>query len=1708
MSTNPEELLLDSLVEAVTIWATNDGNKHFMCRVDGVPSEKCLELRATLETRFEQIDKFRISNKQPTFGVDVNVLVIKNSENLVSGEVNADGATEKRNEVAERSAQSDSDSVLVGKSLLLLAAPSVDFSSVAAGTLKSLGYEEALRLAARHIIETHDLSEYLDILTEVGSIAWIEGASESSSWSEGHGILIAIAALAKKQDQLGSELWRVCLIPDLGKDGLAERIRANRKVVRILSAPVAMRNLDERLSLAGVKLTQVSRRVSKFLSTQNLSLVERWCRGIVAEGGEELSFEKWNLDDGDSLFIDDLRVIPFRDPNGAVISKSKLLQDGDHNHSDPLYAVMKFNLDGEPSKAPTVAIEWETDPEKTAAVAQWVVSLVVPQAYREADQEPLIVKNVKGDKRKLNFKIDINREDLPEGVGDSGLLVCLEVVALDEDGGPVVLRRSNAEAIVESQEFELRFTDVDIPPVTKSRKDNSVSPSEASLSVAVSEESVAYVESFIFKDFARVLDIEFTEPGDKPRVLQTRSIRTIPSLIAIQSRIVSDETSPIAARYKGRPGTIIDPTSIEYEELKLPTSLVEARAEFLNQLKEATSERGRQLVEVAVWNDGLIFSLDKYVEEYERAIISASEDLKIDLLRLDTFEVVLEDRDGDIATSIVLPSHPLRAAWIREYVLELDSWTKSVRQIPFDERSEQVDLGLVRRISPNNYPFIVGQRDGKLVVYGEEIAFGYGFYANPMNPDYDVIMSMVLGILDSERSSSIDEIRVSNLGRVVDKFLETEKNSEVLSLLTLNAGDGRLISSVMDRFFEDETDDNDALAKYRLSIQAYADRFPFSNPVAKLNELQVRRSGATRPGLSHLAPPVGVSIRNRVSLSEDAENVHLAVALGIAGGEIATRAFKYERRAHMNGVITGTQTEKGTDSENWFTSAHLGFEGDAPLVKLHRNYLQAIGEHNYAENGQVGIQVKLSPELKLELRRMHERADRVVTIDRFVGLDWFEEAQSYGLGATYILDYTPDFVEGMADRLIVTTKYRDEIVRVVGAAMREMGLSLLGSETVVIDALGLISGRLALNLLARNPQAHEAVGLAVAISYLKAEGKLDGWVVIPVDSHLEIFGIDAQNRSENGRRCDMLLVRFFEGRLEIRCVEVKERQGGNVPDKLVDRIVSQLNNTAEILISRFLQVGNPRIDRKVQIAHFSSILHHYIDKAHTQGLIDGDQWFRYHEGADCFDSGQFSISREGYVVALQGTPREIRHEDGIPIQVLTEIDLAGTQFTTKVEETTRLVVSESAPIRTVPKTIGSNPISIHPDEDPPSTSGSEPNAPDTPPKSGGVVVVDERDTTDGVSEDTDNEVANETISIVDVLPTGGEKLSNSPGPKSVLVELGRDLANQSVNWSVSTKGSPHAFILGITGQGKSVTTRHIVDSYAKQGLPSVIIDLHGDMAATPPIGAKVIDVRTNGLGFSPFQLSGQLQADVNDSAFEIAEIVGYVFGLGEIQTMHVYRAISNAYKSLGWVDGEKGERLPTMAEFAAAVEAVEAGAKGKNARERLTPFTDFGLFRDEDVDDFDPTGGGHGLVIDLHGITNDIVLRAAMSFILRKIYRDMFIWDQDSTLKLAIVIDEAHRFANDTTLPKLMKEGRKYGVSCLVASQSISDFNKDVTGNAGTKIVFRTNFPESKKVADILRGAGKNDLSRTIEQLNVGEAFVSTPESTVARRTKMNGNVD
>ena len=54
----------------------------------------------------------------------------------------------------------------------------------------------------------------------------------------------------------------------------------------------------------------------------------------------------------------------------------------------------------------------------------------------------------------------------------------------------------------------------------------------------------------------------------------------------------------------------------------------------------------------------------------------------------------------------------------------------------------------------------------------------------------------------------------------------------------------------------------------------------------------------------------------------------------------------------------------------------------------------------------------------------------------------------------------------------------------------------------------------------------------------------------------------------------------------------------------------------------------------------------------------------------------------------------------------------------------------------------------------------------------------------------------------------------------VNVILGEDTEGNKLTWNISLKGSPHGVIVGIPGQGKSVTTRNILNQFAAQGLPS------------------------------------------------------------------------------------------------------------------------------------------------------------------------------------------------------------------------------------------------------------------------------------------------
>jgi Helicase HerA, central domain len=448
-------------------------------------------------------------------------------------------------------------------------------------------------------------------------------------------------------------------------------------------------------------------------------------------------------------------------------------------------------------------------------------------------------------------------------------------------------------------------------------------------------------------------------------------------------------------------------------------------------------------------------------------------------------------------------------------------------------------------------------------------------------------------------------------------------------------------------------------------------------------------------------------------------------------------------------------------------------------------------------------------------------------------------------------------------------------------------------------------------------------------------GQLTDRIVIPVDAHAEIFGVHQRSGETPARRCDLLLVQVTDRMLRIECIEVKGRRTADLPAGLADDIVDQLELTERLLQQRFFATHPRRIDAPLQRARLSGLLHYYADRSARFGHIDSARLAEIHRNIDRLgESAVPRITKRGYVIAYDKESFPDNHRE-VPTQVLTPDGLGEAGFTTV-----------SGSLGTPPPAPSASARSSEPTPKPPAPAPEE-ALPDSGDASEGGGHAEQAASGTQVDEPLAEPGPPESAAPADQAaastaePRDEEAVVAAPGgsPSLVSVELGHDAGNAPVTWNVSTKGSPHAFILGIPGQGKSVTTRRIIREFARQSLPSLVLDFHGDMAANPPTGAQVVDA-AQGLQFSPFELSSTDDMTVNTTAYEVAEIVSYVCGLGEIQRNHVYKGLQQAYKSAGG--------MPSMKQFADAVEESERGGKGgQNARARIQPLTDFGLFADD-----------------------------------------------------------------------------------------------------------------------------------------------------------------
>ena len=1504
----------------------------------------------------------------------------------------------------------------------------------------------------------------------------------------------AVAAQMLEEDEfLGLELWRVGLIADARPDFITY-LTSNRNSAILLSRPTRP-DATARERVQSLKVDKgTANELGRFFRNRSMNNVSSWSRELAIEG--TLTFDRWVFSSTDRSDVRSVTVQSFINARGVVEKFCHLIQPDEAHGSLQAICGPKGSM----------VVKWSCEPTEPQNLSGWSVRILPSDYdYELAEDSDFIepkIPRVPANRRSYTIKLDFEEDEMPTGP------VCVRIAPLDATGNELTNRETEEVIAHKSTEFFLvKNIQMDVP--AEARENRSIVPTlsygrlEAAIRLTEGQSLLEEQAQWIAKDLfsltlsnSIILNVSFSET-----LLELeRRVRDMPRSGGCFILVV-DEIIPVGV-------SAITPYELQFSGNAPWAAFWKAREAFFSRIKKQPL---RDTVETADWTPELAGLAVRYALEYQKlleALIKSrcGRDEMLEALSIDSVLVQVSGKGDAVEEAVVvLPTHPLRVAWLASYTQLLRLWEENLLVLPKGKRRNNIDQEALRMLTPTNVPaftYHVASKNAFLFFQNIRLYHGVALPADIADPRRHY--TNVVYILGSGlEQTSIGDIQPNHLKEHLERFSNSHPYVQTMVTTLVNPDRGDFFAEAV-RLFLDETtratEQEEPRSAPSFQITAYMPDERLHSLSAleqKLQRGEQRREQVTDyflPGFSTTARPIS-------QLARKAPEAHLAVITDLTQPSIKVGSqtdTSPETRAEISsfsfyGLITRFIPQFTTDERGLLWNYRIIPEGikrpephpvnqrySEALIELHQSLLDAQGFLVSKRNDACPmLEVRIEQERSALLEHLHINTNWVITLDRFFALDYYDSPHTpelRSLAQKYVLDYSPESLEGFGHRMMVTTAWHEEIETLLAQAMEEFGFSSIDQSVgQLLHYLKTVSGRLALQALDSPTSAAAAVGLGVVTAWLKQHGQLKDAVLIPVDIYPRIFSLNGSGKPQAGeRRCDMVLVSLRRDIVDATFIEVKWRRGQAPLQELATDMTLQMESSAQAMRNRFF--NEKRVDGTLQRSYLANVLKFYFERSRRYQLIEPEAEKKFLEHLARLEKTglDFRPRYAGYIVNLEGQQRskpiEIEAQQAkAEITVLTARDFYNTDATEFSSLLNRSIAMDEAQ----------------------STN-----------------VVDQEWVDSAVKQDmlSDNN-ASSSMEVDATIPLTSptQKVSVEPidePSEEVIVPLGES-AGAPVEWMPGIKGSPHLFIIGIPGQGKSWTTTRILNELGKQQVPTLVLDFHGQFADPQgpfmrTIHPLVVDA-AKGLPFSPFECSfGNGSDSWMANSYALAEIFAYVTGMGPMQRDIIYTALQDAYKAHGFTDDEEEVMIdldyPTSQEVLRRIERKEQERHINNVAARCRPLLEMNLFRPVKESPDMLTAIRQGLVIDLHNLYAEELQVAGGAFVLRKLYKDMFRWGNADRLRLAIVLDEAHRLAKDITLPKLMKEGRKFGIAVIVASQGVNDFHQDVLSNAGTKVIFRVNYPDSKKVAGFIRGRSGQDLAERIEQLQVGAAYVQTPE--------------
>ena len=1078
---------------------------------------------------------------------------------------------------------------------------------------------------------------------------WIFGGALSTAR-----FLLTAKVNGNDAEALGASLYEIGLVPDF--EWLAQPDKAPLRLVRnrecVDKLTWSARSERGRVGELGLAKRAFRNILGNFLAEAGTDDPRQWARRIVVDRALwPLAFNKWEFEDGgvqpDAIFIGEvLTDLPTVDDNETKEPLAQLIGQ----RILPVISLKKFN----------VTFRVEPHPAKVQGLAKFVAQVI------SKEHGPIGLARSKGvwkttaNKATISFSA-LNKIEWEEGWHFVRVLAQTEssdlIPLLDSSGHSMAWVADGEATLPRLNESDLFYvlpdTEVEVEPAQRA-----ISLEPSALHALFRAQLIAILDnrdpaSVVFGHAAwaekmkgRVSGAEMLEV----KVGREGSVHVPVSraLKSIEQKILAAPDGPISWRIPlnlGVPGI----STGEVNGWPLGPAgerFLAARARYFQAVRCGTLELVTQGIDATVHTEHASAYAEAYLELLadltwcaEAASKSDSQRAFADLrkvLALDSVLLAIVDYRGRRRDAVlVAPTHPLRALWFATWAKLGARWVAAAMTAP-REYVVPTREALLRFLSPTNFPPVIPTEAGHVLTAVDSINPFWTLFAPSNEEDPRGLVGEVcsaLGLPEPAVGGAL--IDGAYLASRVRRYLVQHPYVRTLTINAFNPGRAGVLRDMLLELQKEPT-----FADLRYDIRLFVPD-PGAPGVGEEIAAMLGTDGGTTarevdsfsiPARTHLHPKLRLAVRATKDFraSPETHAAHLSLLFDVFPAEevAARKADPRHATAFVHGLVQEFSTEYHED-ELTVAWRRLPRHGVAQPIEDAEELSDLLGSLAAAMSsatatiatGQTGIDLRpvvslaLGPDDRALLHQVHEFSDWVFTLDRNLGIEFFDHG-GHATRPDYLIDHSPDMTSTLGHRLVITSRSVAELEALLRPVLERYGLQAEARHVVVLlDQLRSLSGRLALKLISSPTQRAEALGLALSRLYLEHQGVFENQVVVPLDAHLELYRVLKVQADELGdqvslRRTDLGLFDLDVGRRTVMCrlVEVKCYSGvGEIGqyNALKSIIAEQIAQSEQVLAHHFdpQRTSQDRPDRAFKTRELAMLLEFYLERAERYGAI-------------------------------------------------------------------------------------------------------------------------------------------------------------------------------------------------------------------------------------------------------------------------------------------------------------------------------------------------------------------------------------------------------------------------------------------------------------------------------------------------------------------------